>query len=158
MSRDRFAALGALKQSILEDYRGPTGAFFTDELRRNWIAEFRKDGFTAPTSWYKIYTKEIARPVEQRTSCPHVFLEMSLLTERTVIPDDRKFPPASAPIFFGAARDDQVCIARLGIEGFQRPQFKDHKVTIHEYDADHWLVLSVPKEITHDLEAWIEGL
>lgn len=155
---DRFAALGALKQSILEDYHGPTGAFFTDELRRNWIAEFRKDGFTAPTSWYKIYTKEIARPVEQRTSCPHLFLEMSLLTERSVIPDDRKFPPASAPIFFGAARDDKVCIARLGIEGFQRPQFKDHKVTIHEYDADHWLVLSVPKEITHDLEAWIEGL
>ena len=74
------------------------------------------------------------------------------------IPEDRKFPPASSPIFFGAAKQDYICLPQLGLAGLHRPRFKDHAITIKEYDADHWLLLSVPQEITRDLEAWVEGL
>lgn len=35
------------------------------------------------------------------------------------------------------------------------PSFKDHNITIHDYDADHWLILSHAKEISSDLDNWL---
>ena len=72
------------------------------------------------------------------------------------IPDERAFPPASAPIFFGAAKHDAICLPSLGYETFTQKEFEDHSVTTREYDAGHWLILSKADEIAHDLEAWIE--
>ena len=73
------------------------------------------------------------------------------------IPPGHEYPPASAPIFYGAAKHDCVCIPAAGYAAFKADGFKDHQVTIKEYDADHWLILSKGDEIRLDLEAWIEG-
>lgn len=73
------------------------------------------------------------------------------------IPPERAYPPKSAPIFFGAALNDYVCVPSRNIAAFKNEKFKDHQVTIKEYDADHWLILSKADEIARDLEAWIEG-
>ena len=35
------------------------------------------------------------------------------------------------------------------------PDLKDHNVTIHEYDADHWSIFSHAKEISADLDEWL---
>ena len=40
---------------------------------------------------------------------------------------------------------------------FKSDAFKGHQVTIKNYDADHWLILSKGPQISHDLEAWILG-
>ena len=73
------------------------------------------------------------------------------------IPDERAFPPASAPIYFAAAKHDAICLPSIGYETFAQKGFKGHSITTKEYDADHWLILSKADEIAHDLEAWIEG-
>ena len=39
--------------------------------------------------------------------------------------------------------------------GMTDPKFKDHNVTIHEYDADHWSLLSHAKEIGSDIDDWL---
>lgn len=30
--------------------------------------------------------------------------------------------------------------------------------TIKEFDADHWVIMSAPKEVNEDLLRWLEGL
>ena len=67
------------------------------------------------------------------------------------------FPPSSAPIFFGGAKQDVICTPATGYATFGQKEFQDHSVTTKEYDADHWLILSKADEISRDLEAWIEG-
>ena len=71
------------------------------------------------------------------------------------IPKERYLPPTSSPIFFGASLKDYICIADMQKGIMADPKFKDHDVTIHDYDADHWLILSHAKEICEDLEKWL---
>ena len=37
-------------------------------------------------------------------------------------------------------------------------RFKDHQITIREYDAGHWFILSHADELNADLAPWIEGV
>ena len=55
----------------------------------------------------------------------------------------------------GAALRDRVGIAEVQKCYFTDPKFKDHDITIHDYDADHWLILSHAKEISEDLDKWL---
>ena len=55
----------------------------------------------------------------------------------------------------GIALKDRVGIAEVQKGYLTDPKFKDHDVTIHDYDADHWLILSHAKEICEDLEKWL---
>ena len=73
------------------------------------------------------------------------------------IPKERYLPPTSSPIFFGASLKDYICVAAMQKGIMADPKFKDHNVTIREYDADHWLILSKASEIGPDLDAWIKG-
>ena len=74
------------------------------------------------------------------------------------IPKDRYYPPASAPIFFGAALKDYLCLAKMQKGSLTVPQFKDHNIKFQEYDADHWLILSHAKDISVDLGRWLSGI
>ena len=88
---------------------------------------------------------------------PSDFRYSSLLTQSSSdIPPERAFPPKDAPVFFGAANKDYICLPAIGYGIFNGDSFKDHKVTIKEYDADHWLILSHAQQLTRDLEEWIE--
>lgn len=41
---------------------------------------------------------------------------------------------------------------------FTAPQFKDHQITIRDFDADHWLILSHADEINRELDGWLQGV
>ena len=71
------------------------------------------------------------------------------------IPKERYLPPTSSPIFFGASLKDYICIADMQKGIMADPKFEDHNVTIREYDADHWSLLSHAREISSDLDDWL---
>ena len=56
----------------------------------------------------------------------------------------------------GVALRDRVGIAEVQKGYFSDPNlFKNHDITIHDYDADHWLIMSHAKEISEDLDKWL---
>ena len=74
-----------------------------------------------------------------------------------VIPSERAFPPKTSPIFFGAALQDYVCVAETNRRAVQVEDFKEHNVTIRDFDTSHWLILSKADEVCRELESWIES-
>ena len=69
---------------------------------------------------------------------------------------DRLLPPADAPLFFGAAMKDWVCVASLGYAVMRDKAFEKHDVTIRQFESDHWVLFSVPDEVCRAIEDWIE--
>lgn len=65
--RDRLAITGALKQSLLEDFRAPLPPYVSEEDKQEFIKTFREGGFQAPTCWYKVMTRGLAAQDDQRT-------------------------------------------------------------------------------------------
>lgn len=63
----------------------------------------------------------------------------------------------SAPLFFGGALYDRVCLAALGAAAFKKEELKNHQITLTAYEADHWLIFSHADAVSKDLEAWIQG-
>ncbi|EKM57395.1 uncharacterized protein PHACADRAFT_194943 [Phanerochaete carnosa HHB-10118-sp] len=136
----RFAPTGAMRGSLLEDYVTPRPSYVSEEDKKHFIETFRRNGFEAPTCWYKIMTSQLSAKDEEQ------------------VPYERLLPPASAPIYFGAAKYDYVCLPEIGYTLFGGDSFSKHNVTEKEYDADHWLILSNGDEIARDLDAWIESI
>lgn len=79
------------------------------------------------------------------------------ITMHAVIPPERALPPPTSPLFFGAALQDYICRAGPGRQIMEGEEFKQHNVTIRDFDADHWLVFSKADEVCKELESWIEG-
>ena len=75
----------------------------------------------------------------------------------TEIPSERLYPPTSTPIFFGVGKFDYICTPDVGYATYRVPEFEKHKITMKEYDADHWFLLSHANELSRDLLDWIEG-
>ncbi|EKM56408.1 uncharacterized protein PHACADRAFT_93100, partial [Phanerochaete carnosa HHB-10118-sp] len=136
---ERLAPTDVLKQSPLEDFIASRPSYLFEEDMKHFVETFRRDGFAAPTCWYKIVTSQLSAKDDQQ-----------------IIPE-RKFPPASAPIYFGEAKHDYTCPPKIGYASFTWEVFSRHSVTMKEYGADHWLILSHGGEISRDLEKWIEG-
>lgn len=72
------------------------------------------------------------------------------------IPEEHRWLPARAPVFFGAALLDAICLPEIGYEVFGGDAFKASDVTTREYAADHWLIVSKADEIARDLGQWLE--
>ena len=36
--------------------------------------------------------------------------------------------------------------------------FKEHKVTIQDFESDHWVILGIPDEVCQELATWIEDV
>jgi len=135
-----FAAPGALKESLLNDFKSPLGDFLAGEEKQIFIDTFRKGGFAAPLCYYKIMVNNARK------------------TDDATIPESQILPPISSPLFFGAALRDPVCVAAVGKAAMS--QLKDHNVTIKDFDGDHWL-LEYPdtaEAVKHELLAWIENV
>lgn len=75
----------------------------------------------------------------------------------TEVPPARILPPKTAPLFFGGAKHDFLCVAENGYTVFRSETFGEHDVTIREFDADHWIILSKADEVCREVESWIEG-
>ncbi|THG98676.1 hypothetical protein EW026_g3561 [Hermanssonia centrifuga] len=127
---------GTFKAALLEDYTSPLASYITEEDKEVFRKTFAQNGFAAPTCWYKVMTT-LQQPKED---------------------EKRTYPPSSAPIFFAGARKDAICLPENGYRTFAEEGFKDHKITTHEYDADHWLYLSHADEINADLGTWLKSI
>ncbi|KIP08441.1 hypothetical protein PHLGIDRAFT_117193 [Phlebiopsis gigantea 11061_1 CR5-6] len=136
---DHFAPTGTLERSLLENWTAPLPAYLSEEDKQEIITTYRANGFTAPTSWYKIIVRGIASADDAQ------------------IPAGRAYPPAGVPVYFGAAKNDLICLPSIGYDIFKDTHFVEGQVTEKEYDADHWVILSKADEISQDLEAWIKG-
>ena len=68
------------------------------------------------------------------------------------------FPPKSSPIFFGAAAKDGIALAALGKYVFTSEPYKEHNVTIRDFDGDHWIIFSHADEINRELGLWLENV
>ena len=154
--KERIGAVGGLKRSLLEDFQAPLPPYFSEQDKKDYIETFRKGGFAAPNCWYKVMMNQMGPRDDQRT-CDDNLWPSVLLTLVADIPEDRKYPPTTTPIFYGAARQDAICLATAATSVFRGSGFSDHQVTIKEYDAGHWLMLSHPDVINRDLEVWIDG-
>ncbi|THG98670.1 hypothetical protein EW026_g3562 [Hermanssonia centrifuga] len=137
--RTHMAPTGVMKASLLEDFKAPLPSYATEEDKKRFKETFLKNGFEGPVCWYKIATNGMQSEDDRN------------------IPSTQLVPPSSSPIFFGAAKYDYIAIPASGYRIFGAEAFKDHKITTHEYDADHWLLLSKADEINHDLEEWLES-
>ncbi|KAI0341821.1 alpha/beta-hydrolase [Trametopsis cervina] len=135
-----LSPVGALKQTLLSNYKAPLATYVDEDFKRNWISTFMKNGFEAPTRWYAVMTTKKSAEDDIQT-----------------IPEGHRIPPVNAPIFFGAAKGDRICLPQIGYVQFAAEEFKDHNVTIHEFDGGHWIVLSHADEINEELLRWVEG-
>ncbi|KIP06414.1 hypothetical protein PHLGIDRAFT_106968 [Phlebiopsis gigantea 11061_1 CR5-6] len=131
---DRFARTGGIERTLHEDWTAPLPAYVSEADKDVFIATFCSNGFVGPTCWYKTVLRGFS-PADD---------------------DKRAYPPAGVPVFFGAAKNDYVCLPSLGYDVFKGEHFTEGQVTTKEYDADHWLILSKASEISRDLEAWIK--
>ncbi|GJE83987.1 alpha/beta-hydrolase [Phanerochaete sordida] len=131
--------VGALKNGLLQRFSAPPTPYISDDDRQRFVETFRRNGFAAPTCWYKVMTSQLSAKDDLQ------------------IPPERMFPPASSPIFFAAARDDHVCPPESGHAMFNHEVFSRHSITTKQYDADHWCILSHAVHIANDLDAWIQS-
>jgi soluble epoxide hydrolase/lipid-phosphate phosphatase len=60
------------------------------------------------------------------------------------------------PVFFGGAKKDYVAIAAAGKA--TTAQFCKGPLTIHEFDAGHWLIWETKDELNDKLLVWVDGL
>ncbi|PSR87083.1 hypothetical protein PHLCEN_2v5253 [Hermanssonia centrifuga] len=132
--------VSTFKAALLEDYTSPLASYITEDDKEVFRKTFAQNGFAAPTCWYKVMTT-LQQPKEDEK-----------------LPKERTYPPSSAPIFFAGARKDAICLPENGYRTFAEEGFKDHKITTHEYDADHWLYLSHADEINADLGTWLKSI
>ncbi|KIP01965.1 hypothetical protein PHLGIDRAFT_319667 [Phlebiopsis gigantea 11061_1 CR5-6] len=136
---ERLAKSGGIEKTLEEDWRAPVPSYLSDEDRQTFIETFRANKFNGPTCWYKVLVRGFSPADDTR------------------IPASRAFPPPTAPVYFGAAKNDYVCCPEWGYNAFKAGKFKDSQVTMKEYDSDHWVILSQAEELSRDLGAWIAG-
>ena len=151
-----MAPTGAVRRSLLEDYVEPLPSYLSEEDKKAFVEFYQRNGFEATNCWYRVMTHNLSAIDDQRES--HTLQTARKLITRTEIPPERLIPPARAPIFWGAAKNDRICRPELGDVEFAKEVYRDHSITRKEYDADHWAILSRADEITRDLEAWIKGV
>ncbi len=154
-AKTTIAPAGALKEHLLKDYTAPAASYADLVDVEGWKKTFMKNGFAAPTQWYTIMINGM-EPDDNKGAWMYLFSISLLMRRAPGIPSERAFPPKNAPIFFGAARDDVLCVPANGYAVFKNDGFRDHDVTTREFVADHWLIHSKADEICRELESWIE--
>ncbi|KAI0076656.1 epoxide hydrolase [Panus rudis PR-1116 ss-1] len=134
--KTHFAPLGAFKAALLSGEEFPPPAYLNEEDQKEISEPLLQGGFTEPCCYYK---NAASKDVDDISSS-----------------NGRVTPPSSSPIFFGAASLDYICLLSFSLQTFASDEFKHHDVTVKEYNADHWLVLSHPDAIQQDLGGWIK--
>lgn len=68
MWKEWLAPTGALKQSLLEDFIAPRPPHLSEEDTKYFVETFGRNGFAAPTCWFKIMTNQLSAKDDQRAS------------------------------------------------------------------------------------------
>ncbi|THH32650.1 hypothetical protein EUX98_g1519 [Antrodiella citrinella] len=140
--RELVCAQGALRPALLADYKSASGfaSYMSDADIKIVTETFRRDGLGGALCYYKATIAELNR-----------------LDEDAILPE-QQLPPVSTPIYFGVGQHDVICTPKIGKMMFSLDPFKNHIITIKEYDGDHWLVISNGEEIARELDTWVSDV
>ncbi|TCD64700.1 hypothetical protein EIP91_003774 [Steccherinum ochraceum] len=140
--RSTFNDRGGVKAALLRKHKTALQGFMTEEEQKIFAETFWKGGLAAPLSYYTIMVTGARNEDDAK------------------IPESRRIPPLSSPLFFGAGLKDGVCHPTYGKAEMTREELKNHNVTIREFDGDHWIMLSpdTADKINQELELWIENV
>ena len=154
-----MAPTGALKASLMSNFKAPLPSYITEEERQRVTDLLLGGGMEGPLCWYKVITSGLSGEDDKGK------FQVVILGEHapdsclsTAIPHAQSYPPASSPLFYGAAAHDAVALAASGKNLFTGEPFKNHNVTIQDYDADHWVILSHANKVNQHLEAWLDNV
>ncbi|KAH8105367.1 epoxide hydrolase [Cristinia sonorae] len=140
--KDKVCPPGVVRQALLEDYIPPAGtaSFISEQEIKEITERFRRDGLGGPLCYYKCEVRGLNRP------------------DDATLPLERRLPPVTTPVFFGVGQSDVICTPTLGRVVFASEPFKQHKITIKEFDGDHWFIISNGEDIARELDAWVAGV
>lgn len=151
---------GAYKKAILSDYMPAEGiaSYMSEEDVKYFTETFRKGGLGGPLCYYKGEIRGFNKEDDAGGWIFLSFYHRPPLIQDPAIPPERRLPPVSTPIFFGVGTRDLICTPRIGRMSFASEPFKNHNITIKEFDGDHWFTKSHGKEIARELDAWVSGV
>ena len=84
--KTRFSPTGALRQNLLENYQTHLPPYFSEEDKKHFVETFGRNGFDAPTCWYKMTTSQMSAKDDQRR--PYHYRAGCLMTECCLIRRD----------------------------------------------------------------------
>ncbi|KAF8064071.1 alpha/beta-hydrolase [Lyophyllum atratum] len=126
---------GALKAWLESDRKTTLGSYLTEEEVKVQKEKLLKGGFEAPLCWYKNSV-------------------MGLDAE-----DGKSIPPENLsiqkPVFFGAAMQDVLCLAAMGMGVSQHIK---GPLTVKEFNTGHWLMWEERDKLNQELFDWVEGV
>ncbi|KAI0060514.1 alpha/beta-hydrolase [Artomyces pyxidatus] len=127
---------GACEAWIRSDRRSPLPAYLTEADKEYHREVLLEGGLAAPFCYYKVMTQGLEAA------------------------DSKKIPRESAevkqPFFFAACKQDAICLPSRGYNSIAASV--RGPVTTHEFDADHWMMLSHAEELNTALLGWLVGL
>jgi len=129
------APVGAMKEWLLADKKGPLAPYVTEELKDRQMKLILSGGLAAPVFWYKAMVEKVT-PNEEK----------DIPQEKYVV---------KKPVFFGATLKDYVCLAAAGKA--QTAQLCPD-ATVVDFDTDHWVMQAAPDQVNKELFKWISGL
>lgn len=110
-------------------------------------------GFAGSTNWYKLMTLGVTPAEDKNIGKIKQFTRLRVADIGT--PFQESPAEISAPVFFGAALRDAVCLAQFGKQHITR---YCKNATVKDFDTGHWLQLEAADEVNRELKAWIEGI
>ncbi|KAA1470792.1 alpha/beta-hydrolase [Dentipellis sp. KUC8613] len=141
---EHFCPSGAAKAWIEGNKTCPLPAYVSAEEREYYKSILLEGGMAAPLGYYRAMVLGLNAEAEK------------------AIPQSAYTLPRATPIFFGACTKDYICVPALGADAFAQHTSAEGKqrgqVTVHEFDAGHWVLLECAGEVSEALEAWLEGV
>ncbi|KAI0266440.1 Alpha/Beta hydrolase protein [Gloeopeniophorella convolvens] len=134
---ENIAPTGEMRKWVESDRKSGLPNYLTEQEKQDHLKVLLEGGFTAPLNWYKVGvagdgvdTKYPGIPAEGLTT--------------------------TKPVMFVGCSKDGICISsmmhdRLGV-------WAKGPLTLREYDADHWVMLSHGDELNRDFLEWISTI
>ncbi|KAI0047474.1 alpha/beta-hydrolase [Auriscalpium vulgare] len=134
--RDNMCPTGAIEEWLKADKTAPLPSYLTEEDKAAYKASLLAGGFEPLHNWWRVITQGLD------------FADDDAIPEAAY--------PIQQPVFFAASALDEACIPVLGTLGLKA--FVKGPLTVKEFQADHWVILSHSQELSEALEKWIEGI
>ncbi|KDQ31472.1 hypothetical protein PLEOSDRAFT_1102436 [Pleurotus ostreatus PC15] len=130
-----FTPSGALRAWVESGQTTDIVSWLSEEEQKVQKEALIKGGLTGPASWYKVWTSGLT--AEEDKGVPI------------------RSPAISKPVFFGATTHDVICVPKPQIKLMEKACAD---LTVHEFEAGHWVMMEKKDEFNEVLGSWLEGL
>ncbi|KAL5585845.1 hypothetical protein FOVSG1_013537 [Fusarium oxysporum f. sp. vasinfectum] len=130
-----FCEPDAMRKFISEGWTQPTLPYFTPEHKTDFMDRFGKDGFDAPSCWYKAYTLGVQNKSDN------------------LVDEDAK--TVKVPALYWGGEGDVICkpdLLQSSVDAGLLPKLK--RVT---REGGHWALLEKPVEFGQDVLGWLQA-